>query len=393
MIPPAAPPPAVSLAKKSTYVLTSNHGKYPPTSLSLGTLLRDMDKPTPAADEQQQQQEQQQEEQQEEQQEQQHEETPSDLPPYPPEESQDASDAAAMSAAAVSADAAEGVRMLRNRQDEQARLLASMQSRINELENEVRWLVRADPTRRTATAAAAAASATTTPRDDGEVDREPLGAGTYPAVAAPSGVDDGATNAAASDDEIDAIIESRTKRKLWPLKRRYCPSFTHEADLVRVRFHVSDKYGHAPVRIPKVDKNEGYGLGNREGRLICRLCSGKTMNRNTSWMCATCVVPLCVDVSGGDPNSSCHARWHGCRNLVELNAALNSSLRERRTSRKRSRATDEAAQRCWAAFPANAGAGATIVETPPKVEVVEEEVPRPPEGQVADPEASVSQIL
>ena len=357
-----------------------------------------MDKPTPAADEHEQQQEQQQKQKQEQepepeqeqqqeqqhQQQQQHEETPSDLPPYPPEEPQDAVDAAAMSAAAV--EAAEGMRMLRDRQDEQARLLASMQSRIDELENEVRWLVRADPTRRTATAAASAA---TTPRNGGE-DRETPGAGTYPDVAAPSGTDDCAT-AAASDGEIDAIIESRTKRKLWPLKRRYCTSFTHEADLVRVRFHVSDRHGHTPVRIPKVDKNEGYGLGNREGRLICRLCSGKTMNRNTSWMCATCVVPLCVDVSNGDPGSSCHARWHGCRDLVELNAALNSSLRERRTSRKRSRATDEAAQCCSAAFPVNADA--TIAEPPPKVEVVEEEVPRPPEVQVADPEESASQII
>jgi hypothetical protein len=316
---------------------------YPPTSLASSAI---MDTPTPAADEQQQEQQkeqeqQEQEEQQEQQQEQdqqqqqeQHGETPSDLPPYPPEEPQYAVDAAATSAAAMPVETAEGMRILRDRQDEQARLFASMQSRIDDLENEVRSLVRAGPTRRTDTAAAAsaaAAAATTMPHDGGE-DHELPGAETYLAVSSPSGIDDGAT-AAASDDDIDAIIESRTKRKLWPLKRRYCSSFTHEADLVRVRFHVSDRHGHLPVRIPKVDKNEGYGLGNREGRLICRLCSGKTMNRNTSWMCATCVVPLCVDISNGDPGSSCHARWHGCRDLVELNASLNSSLMVRWMSR------------------------------------------------------------
>ena len=103
-------------------------------------------------------------------------------------------------------------------------------------------------------------------------------------------------------------------------------------------------HAHKCVRIPKVDKSEGerYGLGNREGRLICRLCSGKAGNRNTSWMCSTCCVPLCVDLKAtGDERTSCLARWHLCRDLVAENAERNHALSEKRASSKRSREEEE----------------------------------------------------
>lgn len=321
-----------------------------------------MDNPTPTATAEQQQQ-------------QQH---------HPPEEIQHAEVAAAMSTAAAEAGVSveESMRMLRDRQDEQARLLTSMQSRIDELENEIRWFVGNDPTRQTVAAAAtAAATMTTTTHLCKSPEAEP---------------DDAMAMAiATSDDDIDAIIESRTQRSLWPLKRRYCTHFTHDADLVRVRFHVSDRYGHVSVRISKINNNndpEGhYGLGNKEGRLICRLCSGKTMNRNTSWMCATCVVPLCVDVSNGDRESSCHARWHKCLDLVALNETLNSSLRERRTSRKRSRATTDDTIARWGALLPTAGTDATTTAEPlAKGDMAEEEPP--PQDRMAGTDGSVSQI-
>ncbi|KAL3764073.1 hypothetical protein ACHAW5_010443 [Stephanodiscus triporus] len=300
---------------------------------------------------------------------------------HPPEELQN-TDAAATSADAIAeagVSVEESMTTLRDRQDEQARLLASMQSRIDELENVVRRFVGNDPTRQTV-AAAATAEVTTT--------------ATTQLCMSPEADPDNAMAMATSDDDIDAIIESRTQRSLWPLKRRYCTNFTHDADLVRVRFHVSDRYGHVSVRIPKivdVDNNEGrYGLGNKEGRLICRLCSGKTMNRNTSWMCATCLVPLCVDVSNGDRESSCHARWHKCPDLVTLNETLNSSLRERRTSRKRSRATTDDTIARWGALPEAGADATTTVEPLAKVEMAEEEPP--PQDRVASTNASVSQI-
>jgi len=85
----------------------------------------------------------------------------------------------------------------------------------------------------------------------------------------------------------------------------------------------------------------------RNARAACRTKGGKHVS---SWMCATCVVPLCVDVSNGDRESSCHARWHKCLDLVALNETLNSSLRERRTSRKRSRATADDTIARWGAL-------------------------------------------
>lgn len=142
-----------------------------------------------------------------------------------------------------------------------------------------------------------------------------------------------------ADAEIDRIIEARKQRKAWPLKRKYCPAFSQEVDLVKIRCHKTPKHHHNAIRIPKVEKSEDSpnGIGNKEGRLICRLCSGKTCNRNTSWMCATCLVPLCVDIVNGDSESSCHARWHGCQDLVAVNEQLNATLRERRELKKRSK--------------------------------------------------------
>lgn len=145
--------------------------------------------------------------------------------------------------------------------------------------------------------------------------------------------------AAFDDSEVDRVIEARRQRKAWPLKRKYCSAFTQEVDLLKIRCHKSEKYAHKAIRIPKVEKSEQspFGHGNKEGRLICRLCSGNQINRNTSWMCGTCLVPLCIDIVNGDTESSCHARWHLCQDLTAVNNTLNAALRERRESKKRSR--------------------------------------------------------
>jgi hypothetical protein len=222
------------------------------------------------------------------------------------------------------------------------------------------------------------------------------------------------TTTTSTDDEITTILHNRQIQKAWPLKRKYCSSFSQEIELVKVRFHNSTLYPHKTVRIPKLhthqsqssssttaaaaeeealtsssglmealtsseetarstttametittstshsqsdgrndeavtaacssssssnnnnDNSGSFGnLGNKEGRLICRLCSGKTMNRNTSWMCNTCIVPLCIDIVDGDPQNSCFAKWHSCIDLVRENQILNGELREKRTMKK-----------------------------------------------------------
>lgn len=137
------------------------------------------------------------------------------------------------------------------------------------------------------------------------------------------------------DEEIEEIIETRKAAGTWPLKRNFNKSFTKEVDLVKIRFHTSDKHSHKPVRIPKVEKADGsYGGGNKEGRLICRLCSGGKVNRNTSWMCQTCCVPLCVDYQGS-PDHSCHYRWHSCDDLIKQHEIVNGVLKSKRESKKR----------------------------------------------------------
>ncbi len=51
-------------------------------------------------------------------------------------------------------------------------------------------------------------------------------------------------------------------------------------------------------------------------------------------MCGTCIVPLCIDIVDGNPNSSCFAKWHTCADLVKENQVLNGELREKRTMKK-----------------------------------------------------------
>ena len=138
------------------------------------------------------------------------------------------------------------------------------------------------------------------------------------------------------DAEIEEIIESRKAARTWPLKRGFIKGFTKEVDLMKIRFHNSDKHCHKPVRIPKMENADGtYGSGNKEGRLICRLCSGGKANRNTSWMCSTCQVPLCVDYQGS-PDHSCHYRWHSCDDLISQHEIVNGMLKAKRENKKRS---------------------------------------------------------
>ena len=236
----------------------------------------------------------------------------------------------------------EAIRRIHDEQVNHTQLITNMQSvihnmttRQNELEDEIknlkggRWVVRAEPSAAAAPASKRARTTASTVKGEG--------INSIQNAVPPTDTMAVGFEGPSHDDEIDAIIESRKDKKQWPLKRKYCTAYSQELDLFKLRFHRSEKYHHKSIRIPKVDKNEGYGLGNKEGRLICRLCSGKTINRNTSWMCGTCQVPLCVDIINGNPESSCHARWHNCEDLVSVNHTLNTALRERRESKKRNR--------------------------------------------------------
>lgn len=59
------------------------------------------------------------------------------------------------------------------------------------------------------------------------------------------------------DEEIDNIIESRKRKQAWPVKHSTLNCFSVQQDLVKIRFHHSEKYQHIPVRIPKTEKNKG----------------------------------------------------------------------------------------------------------------------------------------
>lgn len=131
-----------------------------------------------------------------------------------------------------------------------------------------------------------------------------------------------------TDEHIDSIIYNKKNGEIpcWPVHR--LKKWIEDDDLQKVRLHRSMKHTHVPIRIPRTDKN-------KEGRLICKLCSGGKCNRNTTWMCSTCEVPLCVDTVDGDATLTHHVLWHQCVDLREEHERCNTLLRERRIEKKR----------------------------------------------------------
>eukprot|EP00571_Detonula_confervacea_P012583 CAMPEP_0172311470 /NCGR_PEP_ID=MMETSP1058-20130122/14750_1 /TAXON_ID=83371 /ORGANISM="Detonula confervacea, Strain CCMP 353" /LENGTH=412 /DNA_ID=CAMNT_0013024643 /DNA_START=74 /DNA_END=1312 /DNA_ORIENTATION=+ len=138
------------------------------------------------------------------------------------------------------------------------------------------------------------------------------------------------------DDEIDAIIESRRRKQDWPVKHSTLSCFSNHEDLVKVRFHHSEKYEHIPIRIPKSDKT-------KEGTKPCKLCSTGKIRRKTTWMCATCKVPLCTRPLIGEDGSALthHTLWHTARDLMAEHERCHEEMKNGRQSRKREREEDD----------------------------------------------------
>jgi hypothetical protein len=123
-----------------------------------------------------------------------------------------------------------------------------------------------------------------------------------------------------TDEEIDEIISRRKQAGEWPIRQKTYLAFSTNLELLKIRFHHSQKYNHVPVRI-----NDTKGKDNRSR---CKLCmsynkkASKGAGRNTSWMCSTCEVPLCVKCLIGeesDVRRTHHARWHLVRDLASEN--------------------------------------------------------------------------
>mmetsp|Transcript_25834 Transcript_25834/g.54605 ORF Transcript_25834/g.54605 Transcript_25834/m.54605 type:complete len:287 (+) Transcript_25834:97-957(+) len=138
------------------------------------------------------------------------------------------------------------------------------------------------------------------------------------------------------DDEIDRIIEQRKLKQAWPVKHAVLNCFSVQNDLVKLRFHHSEKYQHIPIRIPKTDKN-------KDGTKPCKLCSEGKIRRKTTWMCSTCEVPLCTRPLMDEDGASMthHARWHSVKDLLLEHKKVHDALKNGRESRKRARQDEQ----------------------------------------------------
>jgi len=132
------------------------------------------------------------------------------------------------------------------------------------------------------------------------------------------------------DEEIEAIVATRKTAGGWPVRKGTVKGFSQDEDLIKIRFHHSEKFQHIPVRIPKTAQN-------KDGTKPCKLCSDGKIRRKTTWMCATCEVPLCTRPLM-DEDGSClthHTRWHSARDLVLEHKKCHEDLTRGRESRKR----------------------------------------------------------
>ena len=136
-----------------------------------------------------------------------------------------------------------------------------------------------------------------------------------------------------TDEEIDEIIARRKSNGEWPVRNKTYLAFTTNQELLKIRFHHSEKYNHIPVRIDS--------SSCKDSRARCKLCmaynrtASKGCGRNTSWMCSTCEVPLCVKCLIGEDDDvmkTHHARWHIARDLVAENDLCHREVIESRAA-------------------------------------------------------------
>ena len=133
-----------------------------------------------------------------------------------------------------------------------------------------------------------------------------------------------------NDEEIDSIISTLKQSTHWPIRTKVCQSFSNDPNLLKIRYHHSEKYQHIPIKLPST--------GRKEDRMRCKLCVAKKGGRNTSYMCSVCEIALCTTCLMGeeeDLTKTHFARWHSVRDLVgENERCCEEMLRSRREGKK-----------------------------------------------------------
>jgi hypothetical protein len=130
-----------------------------------------------------------------------------------------------------------------------------------------------------------------------------------------------------TDEEMNAYIVSLKLANKWPLITKPTKAFPGDPNLVKLCFHTSNQYQHIPV---KIDGRRTY----------CRLCSikgRKNANRETLYMCKTCLVPLCVKPLKGDLEQGVNThfeRWHSVVDLEAERVRCSADLRREKEIRK-----------------------------------------------------------
>eukprot|EP00804_Cyclotella_cryptica_P000646 CCRYP_014672-RA/>CCRYP_014672-RA protein AED:0.17 eAED:0.17 QI:63/1/1/1/1/1/3/1560/727 len=133
------------------------------------------------------------------------------------------------------------------------------------------------------------------------------------------------------DQQMNSVIASFKLSNKWP-PGRPLKAFTYDPSLVQLRFHRSIQHQHLPVPITSRGKSS---------RQYCRLCKTKgkdTTKRQTTWMCSTCCVPLCVRNLYGENRVDSHfMRWHSARDLEAENMICSQELLQWKDKRRRER--------------------------------------------------------
>jgi hypothetical protein len=120
----------------------------------------------------------------------------------------------------------------------------------------------------------------------------------------------------------DEFKQYKEKRP-WPVQRRKLQVFSEDPTLSKLRKFTSKCYQRKEVSINSVDSTKN--------RKKCGLCTkGNFKYRQTSYMCNTRDVPLCVCQYGRHGTQyDCFQLWHKAENLIEAHEKTNDSIARR----------------------------------------------------------------
>ena len=119
------------------------------------------------------------------------------------------------------------------------------------------------------------------------------------------------------DDFLQNTIDDLKHVGKWPIKWNRVEKFSNDHGLCCLQRHKSALFTHLPLKTPTIATNT-----NVHKKVACSFCTSSSCKRDTTHLCGTCMVPLCMvpqkNIHGKSVGESCFVKWHECPSVDEL---------------------------------------------------------------------------